>query len=225
MLTKYEEALNNLVAEVHAFGKVDEEAFAKVFEAVKENSLEKAEEARLLLKGNHKTNAKIDMNAITMLALYGPEASDLRRVVTLLKIANELSRIGDYIKTHAKNLRQQIAGSEEGHVLLAQDQGTRDAFYESTLRALQLANEAIVTTDSDKLDDLARQINVEESKCDDFVSILEKNMVSHICARSEQAEEIIETLHIMRKLERISDRCVNIVKLARYAIEGGKLKL
>jgi len=88
-----------------------------------------------------------------------------------------------------------------------------------------LALEAIVEEDSESLDRIARQISVEESKCDDFVSILEKNMIGEICSRPEQADELVGRLHVMRKLERVSDRCVNIVKLARYALEGGKLKL
>ncbi len=221
MLSKYQEALEKLIEEVHAFGKLDIEAFALVFEAVKSNDLEKAEEARRLLKGNHKANATIDMNAITTLALFAPEASDLRRVVTLIKIASELSRIGDYIKTHAKNVRQQIVGEEGG---LPVDE-TCIGFHQSTLRALELALEAIVEEDSESLDRIARQISVEESKCDDFVSILEKNMIGEICSRPEQADELVGRLHVMRKLERVSDRCVNIVKLARYALEGGKLKL
>jgi len=223
MLSKFEEAIDKLEEEVYAFGKLDEEAFVKIIEAVREHDSAKAEEARQILKGNHKANAKIDMNAITTLALYAPEASDLRRVVAQLKIASELSRIGDYIRRHAKSVLQELAVREEEEE--EKMDGTREAFYQSTLRALQLALESIRERDSDKLDHLSRQINVEESKCDDFVAILEKNMVSRICGNPDRADEVVSQLHVIRKLERISDRCINIVKLARYALEGGKLKL
>ena len=231
MLSKYEESLIELIDEVYAFGKLDKEALNLVHAALKEKSLDKAEEARRLLKNNHKANAKIDMNAITILALYAPEASDLRCVVSIIKIAAELSRIGDYIKTHAKNVREQIAGYEEPDeedkennvVSLIDD--TKDSFYKSTAQALSLALEAIKETDSDRLNNLARKISVEESKCDDFVSILAQSMISKICSYPDHADDLVVMLHIMRKLERISDRSVNIVKLARYALEGGKLKL
>jgi len=221
MLSKFEEAIDKLEEEVYAFGKLDEEAFVKIIEAVREKDSAKAEEARQILKGNHKANARIDMNAITTLALYAPEASDLRRVVAQIKIASELSRIGDYIRSHAKSVLQELAVQEEEEEI----DSTRDAFYQSTLRALQLALESIRERDSDALDHLSRQINVEESKCDDFVAILEKNMVSRICSNPDHADEVVSQLHVIRKLERISDRCINIVKLARYALEGGKLKL
>ena len=36
---------------------------------------------------------------------------------------------------------------------------------------------------------------------------------------------MVEFIKTMRKLERISDRSVNIVKLAYFAQKGGKLKL
>ncbi|WP_457607151.1 phosphate signaling complex PhoU family protein [Nitratifractor sp.] len=227
MLKKYEEALRRLTEEVYAFGELDERALRFIIEGLQEGDEAKVKEARSLLKGNHKANAKIDMNIITTLALYAPEASDLRRVVALIKIASELSRIGDYLKTHAKNILQQMAAQEEGEeeegLPLLDD--TRLAFHRSTVTALHLALEAIRESDPERLDNIARKIGVEESKCDDFVSILEKNMVARICTHPEQADELVGTLHVMRKLERISDRSVNIVKLARYALEGGKLKL
>jgi phosphate transport system protein len=223
MLSKYEEALQELANEVHGFGKLNEEAFEKVYEALKTNNPSKANEARKLLKNNHKTNARIDMNAITTLALYAPEARDLRRVITQIKIASELSRIGDYIRTHAKNVLSELAMDEEKE--MREMDKTQDAFYQSTLSALRLALDMILEQDSESLDNLARKISVEESKCDDFVSILEKNMITKICTLPDQAEDLVDHLHVIRKLERISDRCINIAKLTRYAVEGGKLKL
>ncbi|GEM_PF-853634 len=229
MLKKYEEALNKIVEEVYAFGELDEKALQHIAEGLQNRETAKLEEARRLLKGNHKANAKIDMNIITTLALYAPEASDLRRVVALIKIASELSRIGDYLKAHAKNLLKQMAGNEEeeeeDHAIRPLLTDTARAFYQSTETALHLALEAIKETDPDHLDNISRRISVEESKCDDFISILEKNMVGNICAHPDEAEELVDELHILRKLERISDRSINIVKLARYALEGGKLKL
>ena len=232
MLKKYEEALNKIVEEVYAFGELDEKALQLIAEGLQNQDTAKLEEARRLLKGNHKANARIDMNIITTLALYAPEASDLRRVVALIKIASELSRIGDYLKAHAKNLLKQMAGSEEEEEAQEADHAIRPlltdtarAFYQSTETALHLALEAIKETDPDRLDNISRRISVEESKCDDFISILEKNMVGNICAHPDEAEELVDELHILRKLERISDRSINIVKLARYALEGGKLKL
>ena len=233
MLKKYEEALNKIVEEVYAFGELDEKALQLIVEGLQNQETQKLEEARKLLKGNHKANAKIDMNIITTLALYAPEASDLRRVVALIKIASELSRIGDYLKAHAKNLLKQMAGGEEDEEEAAGEKPsvrpllteTARAFYQSTETALHLALEAIKEEDPDRLDNISRHISVEESKCDDFISILEKNMVGNICAHPDQAEELVDELHILRKLERISDRSINIVKLAHYALEGGKLKL
>ncbi len=222
MLSKYEEALNKLIEEVHSFGKLSYDAFGYVYEAIKDRNATKAQEARKLLKNNHKANAKIDMNAITTLALYAPEARDLRRVVTLIKIASELSRIGDYVRTHAKGVLEELASLEEDEPAIS---STQDAFYQSTLEALRLTLEMIQTQDPDTIDNLARKINVEESKCDDFVSILEKNMITKICTLPDQADDLVGHLHTIRKLERISDRCTNIAKLSRYAIEGGKLKL
>jgi len=220
MLSKYQEALNSLIDKSYEFANGAKVAFEIVVEVLESKDIKRLKEAKEMVKGSSKKEAKIDMKAIETLALYAPEASDLRRVVTLIKINGEFSRISDYIKAQINTLIQEIINED-----LLNDDGTRVAFYKSTLKALSASVELIKTTLQDELNNLIREINLEESKCDDFVSILEKNVLMQICKESSNAEFVAKRLNSIRKLERISDRCVNIAKLSKYALEGGKLKL
>ena len=218
MLSKYQEALDKLVNESFELANCAKEAFEIVVEVLESKDLERLKEAKALVKGSTKKESKIDMRAIETLALYSPEASDLRKVATIIKISGEFSRICDYVKAQANTLMQEIINEEEV------DDATRVAFYKSTLKALSLSVE-LVKADDSTLNDLIRGIGIEESKCDDFVSILEKNIIANICDNKEDVEYVAKRLNSVRKLERISDRCVNIAKLKKFAIEGGKLKL
>ncbi len=218
MLPKYKEALDKLIEDAYKLANSAKEGFEIVVEVLESKDLERLKEAKALVKGSSKKESKIDMKAIETLALYAPEATDLRKVATIIKMSSEFSRICDYVKAQANTLMQEIINEEPI------DDGTRVAFYKSTLKALSLSVKLIKADDS-ALHDLIREISIEESKCDDFVSILEKSIISTMCENSEDMEFIVSRLNSVRKLERISDRCVNIAKLMKFAIEGGKLKL
>ncbi len=220
MLSKYQEDLEKLYNRSYDFAKNIEVAFALVVGALESKNLDSLKEAKSMLKGSSKEESKIDMKIIEVLALYAPEAKDLRRVVTLMKITSEFSRISDYVTAQIKTLTQEIIEEEE-----LKGDGTRESFYQSTLAALKASVEIIKVKDEAILNELIRVVSIEESKCDDFVSIIEKGIISEICNNKNDISYFTKRLNSVRKMERISDRCVNIAKLRKYAIEGGKLKL
>jgi len=220
MLSKYQEDLEKLYSRSYDFAKNIEEAFALVVGALESKNLDNLKEAKNMLKGSSKEESKIDMRIIEILALYAPEAKDLRRVVTLMKITSEFSRISDYITAQIKTLTQEIVDEEN-----IEGDGTRVTFYKSTHNALKASVEIIKAKDESILNELIREVSIEESKCDDFVSIIEKEIISEICDNKNEISYFAKRLNSVRKMERISDRCVNIAKLRKYAIEGGKLKL
>lgn len=221
MLTNYKEILEKSRKRVLELASDVLKAYTLAMNASKESDIDKANEARALLKDAHDRNSKIDNEIIKTLALFSPEARDLRVVIAYLKITSELTRISDYIRSFAKKVKMQISGEMELEAL----RDDMHAFLESTKKSLEAAVASIEAESEEQLENLYRKVNVEESKCDDIISILEKNILQQICVNPEEAGEMVEYLKGIRKLERISDRSVNIVKLAYFAHKGGKLKL
>ncbi len=221
MLENYKKILNKSQKRVLELGEDVLKAYQLSFEAFKERDMEKATKARDILKNSHERNSKIDNEIIKTLALFSPEAKDLRVVIAYLKITSELTRIADYIRSFAKKTKMQISGE----ILFENLKDDTISFQSGTLKSLQAAIESISSDSIDALETLYRKVNVEESKCDDILSILEKNVIQQICVMPEDAGELVIFIQNMRKLERISDRSVNIVKLAYFAQKGGKLKL
>ncbi|NOX14538.1 MAG: phosphate uptake regulator PhoU [Epsilonproteobacteria bacterium] len=221
MLKNYKEILNKSRNRVLDFASIIFEACELAADAFKDSDIHKANTAREKLKNAHDINSKIDNEIIKTLALFSPEAKDLRVVIAHLKIASELTRISDYVRSCAKSIKMQISGEFDLSTL-------RDdtiAYMSSTKKSLYSAIESLKTDSPDKLEELYRTVNVEESKCDDIHSILEQNAMEQICLTPEIAKDFIVFLKSMRKLERISDRSLNIVKLSFFAQKGGKLKL
>lgn len=221
MLQNYKEIMDKSRGLVTDLAEDVYSGFDLSCQAFKESDIEKAAEAKKLMKEKHALNNKIDNEIIKTLALFSPEATDLRILVSFLKIANELTRISDYVKSHAKSVKMQISSDVDFSEL----QNNAISFHESTLKSLRCAVDSIYTDDIDKLEGLYRIVNVEESKCDDIFSILEKSLLEQICLLPEQASDFIRFLDSMRKLERISDRSVDIVKLSVFAQKGGKIKI
>jgi len=221
MLENYKSILEKSRARVLELATDVLTAYKLNMEAFAENDIEKASQARSLLKNAHDRNNKIDNEIIKTLALFSPEAKDLRVVVSYLKIASELTRISDYVRTYAKNVKMGISGDFELDSL----KDDTVSLNKSTYKSLEAAVNAIKAEGEDALENIYRTVNVEVSKCDDIYSILEQNIIQEICLTPESARDFITFHKTMRKVERISDRSINIVKLAYFAQKGGKLKL
>ncbi len=221
MLQNYKQILDKSRKRVLELANDVLTAYGKSIQAFQDNDIQKASEARAMLKDAHSRNNKIDNEIIKTLALFSPEARDLRVVIAHLKIASELTRISDYVRTYAKNVKMGISGDFEL-------EGLKDdtlSFNQSTYKSLKAAVDAIEAESEEALEKIYRDVNVEVSKCDDIYSILEQNIVQEICITPENARDFIYFHKTMRKVERISDRSLNIVKLAYFAQKGGKLKL
>jgi len=221
MLNRYKEIMQKSQKRVLNLAEDVLEGFRLCIEANKTKNIEFATKARELLKDAHERNSKIDNEIIKTLALFSPEARDLRIVISYLKITSELTRISDYIRSYAKAIKMHISGEFDMSAL----QSEINSFLNSTYSSLQAAVESIKINQEDKLEKLYQRVHVEESKCDDIVSILEKNLMQQVCQKPEDANDFLIFIKNLRRLERLSDRSVNIVKLSYFAYKGGKLKL
>ena len=91
----FNNALINLQSMLGSMAAYAEEAVLLSGKAVEEVSLEKAAS---VIDGDEKIDAmeiEIEEECLKILALHQPVASDLRQVITILKVNSELERIGD----------------------------------------------------------------------------------------------------------------------------------
>jgi phosphate transport system protein len=161
----------------------------------------------------------IDNEIIKTFALYGPEANELRTLVAFLKMTNEIVRIGEGVKKYSSRMQAHSRGECD----LSELNGTIIQLHKSTINALKYIRACFENIDTCAVDDFFRKVMVEESKNDDFFSILEKDIMSIIIREKELATEYVRVLGTLRKLERSCDRSVNIANLIMYAKEGGEI--
>ncbi len=166
---------------------------------------------------SNKTN-DIDNSIIKLLALYAPEARDLRQVVSYLKITTELQRA-------STNTRSFIRGFID--VCEDVDINTINEYaiplQNSTIRALKIMNDMINIDDQDELQDCFNDVLIEENKTDDLYELLEKNILNS-AKKSDDFEKIHRILRAFRKSAKIADRTISIANLLVYIKVGGTLQ-
>lgn len=153
----------------------------------------------------------IEEECLHTLALHQPVAFDLRYVVAMLKMNNDLERIGD----HAKSIAQQaqfLAG--EGEV--SEIPFDLTAMSKRVERMLHNALDAVVNIDVE----LARQVRVLDDEVDIMHAGMYGRAVELMGQNPDQTEQQVHYINISRQLERIADHACNIAKDVLYITEG-----
>ncbi|MDD2384520.1 MAG: PhoU domain-containing protein [Sulfurospirillaceae bacterium] len=220
MLQKYEERLAEIKKMLQELGSEVIMAAERALGGMENLDSSRFDSAKMLLKNIETRANAIDNEIVVTLALFGPEAKDLRKLVAYLKITNEMVKIAENIRGFSKRMANHLQSDISFNSL--HEYSTH--LCKSASKAVTLAIETIEISDREILEDIYRKVKVEESKSDDLYSILEKNILVDIAKSVEQSGDFIQMLSTMRKLERMADRSVNIVQLMIFARVGGEMK-
>lgn len=178
-------------------------------------SLEKRDEemAKTVIKMDEETDQTeidIEEECLKILALYQPVAIDLRYIIAALKINNDLERIGD--------LAVDIA--EYALILIENPRPIKyfnfDFMFENVQNMLQKSLDSLVHLDSDK----ALEVLKADDKVDEIDKQICKAVLLEIKKDNENAEFLIQNIHISRRLERVADLATNIAEDLIYLTKG-----
>jgi len=220
MLQKYEERLIDVKKMLVELGSEVTMASERALSGIENLDVSRFESAKTLLKNIETQANAIDNEIVVTLALFGPEARDLRKMVAYLKITNEVVKIAENVRSFSKRMVLHLQGDTPMNSLHEYSMH----LCRTSIKAVSLAISTIDVAEKDELEDIYRRVKVEESKTDDLYSILEKNVLSDMVQKIDQSADFIQILSTMRKLERMADRSVNIVQLMIFARVGGEMK-
>ncbi|MEM5557667.1 phosphate signaling complex PhoU family protein [Aliarcobacter cryaerophilus] len=219
MLKPYEEKLKLIKSEVEKLGLDIVEALEVCLKALNERKIEnlknvEVSEKKFLIKSN-----EIDNLIITTLALYTPEARDLRRMVAFLKITNEIVRTAANTKDFAKMFRKSYSEDLNTNTILEYTIPLLKSALLSTKTAISIIDEQ----EHSKVEEKYQRVIVEESKTDDLYLMIEKNILKLITQKLDLSKEYFDLLSSLRRLEKIADRSVSIASLLQFAKLGGDI--
>ncbi len=219
MLKVYEEKLKLIQDDILEIGHEVLETMEFCLRALQENHIcdlgsVDLSEKKILAKSND-----IDNNIVTTLALYSPEAKDLRHLVSYLKLTNELVRTGANAKDFAKKFKKSFTDDLNTNMILEYT----IPLLKSALLSLKTALSIVDEEDQNHIQEKYRRVVVEESKTDDIFSMIEKNILKLISQNLDLSKEYFDMLKALRRLEKIADRSVSIANLLQFAQVGGDI--
>lgn len=158
----------------------------------------------------------MDKDCENILALHNPVATDLRFVLAVLKITNDLERIGD----NAKNIATFLTKNEK-----RLDQNSIQKFgiekmYDVSISMLSCLGTALKNDDAE----LARKTFKEEDLLNKKNKSGPKIAASLIEADPKNAKFIVRLLSVVNKIERIGDLAINIAEEVVFHVEAKVLK-
>lgn len=153
---------------------------------------------------------EIEEDCLKILALHQPVATDLRYLVAILKINNDLERIGDL----AVNIAEKVV-----IIVGKRKKYTAPKFSEiaeKTYEMLRKSLQSLINMDSK----LAREVIATDDEVDDINREIYDWAKAKIKENPKDITALLTQLSISRHLERIADQTTNIAEDVIYLIEG-----
>jgi len=210
MPTRIQYEIDKLKKSILSLGAVAEERVAMAVKAVSERDEALARE---VIEGDAELDqmeVDLEEECLKVLALHQPVAVDLRFIIAVLKINNDLERIGDL----AVNI------GERAVFLASRPHMTYPLDFSEMAQAVK----KILKHSLDALVNLDVTLAYEVCKLDDQVDAINRQMYIQVQKTirkdPDRVESLIHLLNVSRHLERIADQATNIAEDVIYMIEG-----
>ncbi len=183
-------------------------------QAIEDNDINFAQQ---VIKSDHIIDMQevyIEEECLKLLALYQPVAGDLRMVITVLKLNNDLERVGDLAVNIAKRA-----------IYLINDSGIFPAIEFSTMalkarKMLKWSIDALVRMDVE----MAKTVCKEDDEVDEMNRDMYRKIKDLIRVEPERLDTWINLLTISHSLERIADHATNLAEDIVYLVEGSIIR-
>jgi phosphate transport system protein len=178
-----------------------------------------AELAREIISREKRVDAfelKIDSDSENYIALYSPVAIDLRLVLSLIKISAMLERIGDFAETIAR----QIVASEPHDY----DQKLWEDLHLELMfdLVISMLSDSFVALEAESVK-LSGKILAKDEETDEIYRNAIPTLVNFM-AETGHILHGLQTMLLIRKIERIGDYCGNIAEEIVFYIDAKVLK-
>ena len=191
-------------------GALVEESMHKAFVALQTGDLELAREVIRTDITIDELEVEVEEECLKILALHQPVAGDLRFIIAVSKIDNELERIGDL---SANICARVIQLAPEPPVVIPD---TTNLMAERIESMLARTLDALVEGDAQ----LARAVLLDDREVDALFARLIDELKEEIRGHLDLLDPLIIVFTTARYLERLADRMTNICEDVIYLAEG-----
>ena len=214
MRRHFERELEQLKRDVLLMGGQAEAAVARAMRSFAERD---ASEAASVIDGDREIDAmelRIEEECLKILSLYGPAAKDLRYVVAVFKITNDLERVGDLAANIAERATQ---------IKIDEPRTMDRELHQMAERVRVMLREALDAFLNSE-PDAARDVLAMDDEVDDLLRTAYESQAEVVHADGKRFKPALRELSVAKNLERIADHATNVAEDVIYMVSGEVVK-
>ncbi len=207
----FDRDLETVQALVVKMGGLVEAAITDAALALETRDDELAEDVRRRDRSIDLLEAQVNEEAARLIALRSPTATDLRLVLTVIKISASLERVGDYAKNIAK--RSNVLA----HMPVIEGAGMALRRMSSTVeKMLKDALDSYVHRDAA----LASDVRARDLEVDQMYNALFREFLTHMMEDPRNITACMHLHFIAKNIERMGDHATSIAEQVVYLVSG-----
>lgn len=210
MAQHFQNEMMGIKEDINRLATMVEQNLHRAVDAIKSRCPDSAEKTIEFDKEIDKTEMLLEEEVLKVLALHQPVATDLRFIITVLKLNNELERIGDLTVNVAKRA-----------IVILNDKSFE---FENDFETQSRLVCQMVRKSLDAMFQMNRNEAIEVFQLDDEVDMLHRNMHElvrkKIEANPSQTEILLNNLSVSKYLEQIADHAENMASDILYLLDG-----
>jgi phosphate transport system protein len=214
IVKSFDQELQLLDKKVAQMGGLAERQLAQAFDALERRDPKLAEVAVASDRSIDALERDLQEQTILMIAKRQPMANDLRHIMTVLKIAGDLERIGDLAKNIGKRA---LAVSGENHPKPLMT-GLKHML-ELAMRQLKDVLDAHAERDTEK----ALAVWRADERLDAMYNSLFRELLTYMMEDPRNIGLCTHLLFGAKNIERIGDHTTNIAEYVHYLVTGAAL--
>ncbi|MEM9248280.1 MAG: phosphate signaling complex protein PhoU [Pseudomonadota bacterium] len=211
IVSAYDRDLEAIQAQIMKMGGLVEAAIVGAAECLERHDLELAERVRRGDAAIDGLEQLINEECARTIALRQPAAGDLRTILTVMKIAHSLERMGDY----AKNIAKRTGVLAQMHPIDGAGGSIRRMARQVELM-LKDGLDAYIQKDAE----LAEDIRHRDSDVDQMYNSLFRNFLTHMMEDPRNITACMHLHFIAKNIERMGDHVTSIAEQVIYLVEG-----
>lgn len=207
----FDRDLEAIQATLMKMGGMVETAILDSARSLADRDVELAEQVRKADKAIDALEEQVNEDGARVIALRAPTASDLRTVLTVIKIGANLERCGDYAKNLAKRTPILVETPEVDGTTISVKKMSREVQL-----MLKDALDAYIQRD----EELAYQVILRDEDVDQMYTAFFRELLTHMMEDPRNITACMHLHFIGKNIERMGDHVTSIAEQVIYLVTG-----
>lgn len=214
ILTSFDEGLDTLQADVQMMAALTERSLRNAMRGLFEGETELCSRAIADDEEVDQLEKDVQQEGIAILLRFQPLASDLRQVVSAMRLSGDLERVADQAVNIAKKVRRLAAPPDAVELELLQQ------MFDC---ALELFGDSMASYKTGDVE-LALSLKARDRKLDELNAAITNRATGAMMRFPARASDYLCIIFIARHLERVGDHAKNIAENAVYAVAAEDIR-